>query len=146
MTALIPDPEKVIISALEHYMPDLVTNGRSRVYSQAPKEWDKQSFLVVRATGGGASRYPHLYAVCYFEVEAFAHQRGEASLLARRAGASMSQASREGYRYEAPQEAGYLFGLREVNAPSLVYDGLSSKHGDTFMFQGTYQISVRALR
>jgi hypothetical protein len=52
----------------------------------------------------------------------------------------------EGFRYETPEAAGYLFGHREVNAPSLIYDGLSSKHGNTYMFQGTYQISVRALR
>ncbi|GII83292.1 hypothetical protein Ssi03_12820 [Sphaerisporangium siamense] len=143
---MIPDPEKTIIAALEHYMPDLVTQGVSRVFSQAQKNWDRQDFLVVRATGGGASRHPHLWAVCYFEIEAFASQRGNASLLARRAGASMSQASREGFRYATPETAGYLFGFREVNAPSLIYDGLSSKHGDTFMFQGTYQISIRPLR
>ncbi|MER5643947.1 hypothetical protein [Streptosporangium sp. NPDC002524] len=143
---MIPDPEKAIIAALAHYMPDLVTDGVPRIHSQPPKEWARQSFLVVRATGGGASRYPHLFAVCYFEVEAFAFERGDASLLARRAGASLSKASRESFRYETPDEAGYLFGHREVNAPSRVYDGLSSKHGDTYMSQGTYQISVRALR
>ncbi|MER7208539.1 hypothetical protein ABT340_15820 [Streptosporangium sp. NPDC000239] len=142
----IPDPEKAIISALAHYMPELTSQGLTRIYSQAPKEWYKQDFLVVRATGGGASRRPHLWAVCYFEIEAFASQRGEASRLARTAGTSMNHASREGFRYVTPTEAGYLFGFREVNAPSLMYDGLSSKHGDAYMFQGTYQISVRALR
>lgn len=143
---MIPDPEKVIIAALAHYMPDLVNDGVPRIHSQPPKEWAKQSFLVVRATGGGASRHPNLFAVCYFEVEAFDATRGGASQLARRAGTSLVQASRDGFRYETPDEAGYLFGHREVNAPSRVYDGLSSKHGDSAMFQGTYQISVRALR
>ncbi len=143
---LIPDPEKVIIAALVQSMPDLVVAGRPRIYPQAPPDWDKQSFLVVRATGGGASRHPHLYAVCYFEIEAFAPARGAASELARRANAAISQASRNSFRYETPEGGGYLFGFREVNAPSLIYDGLTSKHGDTWMFQGTYQISVRALR
>ncbi|MEU7830386.1 hypothetical protein [Nonomuraea sp. NPDC049129] len=143
---MIPDPEKAIMAALTHYMPELVTNGRSRIYSQAPQGWDRLDFLVVRATPGGASRHPNLYSVCFFEIEAFASTRGDASTLGRRAAAAMTTAGRENYRYISDNEAGYLFGFREVNAPSLVYDGLSSKHGDTFMFQGTYQISVRGLR
>ncbi|WP_371784698.1 hypothetical protein [Streptosporangium subroseum] len=143
---MIPDPEKAIIAALDHYMPDLSTAGRSRIYAQPPKEWAQEAFVVVRATGGGSSRFPLLYAVCYFEVECFNFTRGEASTTARRAGAALAQASREGFRYVTDTEAGYLFGHREVNAPSLVYDGLSSKHGDTYMCQGTYQVSIRALR
>ncbi|MEO3860125.1 hypothetical protein [Acrocarpospora sp. B8E8] len=143
---MIPDPEKAIIAALEHYMPDLLDTGRSRVFSQAPKGWDKLAFIVARATPGGASRSPHLFSSVYFETEAFALSRGEASALARRAAASLVQASRDGFRYADDEGSGYLFGFREVNAPSLIYDGLSSKHGDTYMFQGTYQISLRPLR
>ncbi|MGN9782762.1 hypothetical protein ACTMTF_15120 [Nonomuraea sp. ZG12] len=141
-----PDPEKAIIAALEHYLPDLVQGGQSRVFPVAPNNWDKLDFLVVRATQGGASTLPHLWATCFFEIEAFASTRGDASLLARRASVAMSQAARDNFRYETETEAGYLFRFREVNAPSLIYDGLSSKHGDRDMFQGTYQISLRPLR
>jgi hypothetical protein len=146
-----PDPERTIFAAIKHYMPDLTYEGHPAIYPQSPEAWYKQDYLVVRATGGGASRMPHLWAVCYFEVEAFSSTRAGASLLARRTGSYLNQAAREGFRYEgvAPDglpEAGYLFNFREVNAPSIIYDGLSSKHADTFMFQGTYQISVRALR
>jgi hypothetical protein len=143
---MIPDPEKAIIASLEHYMPELVATGRSRVFSQAPKGWDKLDFIVARATPGGASRTPHLFAAVFFEIEAFAAIRGDASALARRAAASLVQAARDGFRYADTEGSGYLFGFREVNAPSLIYDGLSSKHGSTYMFQGTYQISLRPLR
>ncbi|SFI81854.1 hypothetical protein SAMN05216275_10575 [Streptosporangium canum] len=143
---MIPDPEKAIIAALHHYMPELLTQAGSRVYSQAPEDWDKQNFLVVRATPGGASRQPHLYSTCYFEIESFASSRGEASRLARQSGVAMEKAARENFRYIDGPEMGYLFRFREVNAPSRIYDGLSSKHGDTYMFQGTYQISTRPLR
>jgi hypothetical protein len=143
---MIPDPERTIIAALRHYMPDLVYQGRPAIYAESPEDWYKQPYLMVRATPGGASPMPHLWSVCYFEIEAFAPTRAGASLLARRAASHLAQASREGFRYETDQEAGYLFGFRQVNAPSIIYDGLSSKHSDVFMFQGTYQISVRALR
>lgn len=140
------DPEKVIIAALIHYMPDLVVDGRPRIFPQAPDGWDKVDHLVVRATGGGSSRAPHLYTVCYFEVEAFASTRGNASLLARRAKDALSRAARENFRFGEGHSGAYLFNFIEVNAPHIIYDGLSSKHSDTFMFQGTYQISVRPLR
>ncbi|MEU4726542.1 hypothetical protein AB0G06_43685 [Nonomuraea dietziae] len=143
---MIPDPEKAIMSALAHYMPDLVVNGRPRIYAQPPQSWDKETFLVVRATPGGASSRPELWSTCFFEVEAFAPSRSEASSLARRAQAACARAARENYRYIDGNEMGYLFDFDEVNAPSIIYDGLSSKHPDTRMFQGTYRLSVRALR
>lgn len=132
------DPEKLIMSALAHYMPDV----SGRIYALVQRGWDKEDFLVVRATGGGASRQPHLYKVCYFEIEAFSDSRGGASLLSRRSAEAMIQAARDNFR----DEVAYLFDHREINAPWLVHDGLSSKHGDTFMFQSTHRISARPLR
>ncbi|MFI6319749.1 hypothetical protein ACIBG8_19600 [Nonomuraea sp. NPDC050556] len=132
------DPEKLIIKALQYYLPE----HSDRVMTLAPTDWSDREFLVVRATGGGASSQPHLYKVCYFEIEAFSSTRGDASRLARRAGEAMIAAARENFR----DETAYLFRFREVNAPWLVHDGLSSKHGDEFMFQGTYNISMRSLR
>lgn len=143
---MIPDPEKAIIAAFRHYMPDLVYKGHPAIYTQSPEAWYKQDYLVVRATPGGASPRPDLWTVCYFEVEAFASSRGGASTLARRAALAADQAAREKYRYVNGNEAGYLFHFRVVNHPSIIYDGLSAKHSDIFMFQGTYQISVRPLR
>lgn len=141
-----PDPERAIIAALVHYMPDLVVDGRPRIYSQAQDGWAGHDHLIVRATGGGSSRQPRHWVTCYFEIEAFASTRGNASLLARRAGQALAQAARDNFRYEDGDRGGYLFSFIEVNAPHIVYDGLSSKHGDTFMFQGTYQINIRPLR
>jgi hypothetical protein len=143
----IPDPEKAIQAALAYYMPDLTFEGRPAIYTISPETWYKQDYLVARATPGGASPQPHRWSVCFFEIEAFSSTRSGASDLARSAAKFLAQASLEKFRYEPPGEpGGYLFGFREVNAPSLIYDGLSSKHGNTFMFQGTYQISVRGLR
>lgn len=143
---MVPDPEKAIIAALVHYIPGLGRDGRVAVYPHPPNDWFSHDFLVVRATAGGSSPRPDLFLTCFFEVEAFSNSRGGASMLAREAELALARAAREGFRYEDDTSAGYLFGFREVNAPSIVYDGLSSKHADTFMFQGTYQISIRPLR
>lgn len=97
---------------------------------------------MVRATPGGSSANPRHYLTCYFEVEAFAGSRGDASSLARQVEIALARACAECFR----AAGGYMFRFREVTAPAQVYDGLSSKHGDTCMFQGTYQISVRPLR
>lgn len=96
----------------------------------------------MRATPGGSSANPKRFLTCYFEVEAFASSRGAASSLARQVENVLDQACAECFR----AEGAYMFRFREVNAPAQVYDGLSSKHPDAVMFQGTYQISVRPLR
>lgn len=144
MTTRFPDPEKAIIAALRHYLPDLA----SSIYTAAPNDWYSHDLLVVRATAGGASTNVRHWSVIYFEVEAFSNTRSGASLLARRASQALADAAYDRWRYEppAPEPGGYLFRFREVNSPAIVYDGLSSKHGNTFMFQGTYQMSVRPLR
>lgn len=136
------DPEKVIIDCLETFIPELTVGGKLRIFPQPPRDWDKGAFLVVRATPGGSSANPRHYLTCYFEVEAFAGSRGDASSLARQVEIALARACAECFR----AAGGYMFRFREVTAPAQVYDGLSSKHGDTCMFQGTYQISVRPLR
>jgi hypothetical protein len=106
-----------------------------------PLNWtDKLPYCVVQRVDGGKAPDPRFIDQAILSVSVFSTDRKLSSVLARKVQAALFQA----YQDQYVTSEGHIAWFQTTKSPVPVRDGLSGKHDDTWLFDATYTIWVRA--
>lgn len=105
-----------------------------------PHGWDDQMPVTVVTKIAGDAYDPRYLELCTFTAATFAPDRKQASNNARAVQRALFTACRENWM----NAEGVMFRFVNTKSPVEVRDGLTGKHFDTFMFDGTYTIYFRS--
>jgi hypothetical protein len=131
---ILPDSETLALEIARHYVPEMQ-------FGVTPLEnWDDKLPFGVIARVGGKSPDPRYVDQALLSVMVFAETRKQASDLARKVQAAFLQAYQDQYL----TSVGHISWFQVTKGPVPVRDGLSGKHANTWMFDATYTVWVRA--
>jgi hypothetical protein len=134
-----PDIDRLVQDALLEYVPTEIT---PRVYVKPPVDWAEQMpFIAVKWTGGHPSSNSTRLQVRDVVVKVYALDQASGNEAIRHVEQALKTACLQRFNNNVPDVTtpGVLCNVREVSPIGLQYEGLTSKHPDSALFEGMFR-------
>lgn len=143
MNLEMPDVELLVLDALREYL------SSSKVYTAVPKDWDDQiPMTVVSWRGGAPSQWPERLQITDILVKTFGRTRKEGSDLYREVDKALRQACISRFNNKGLSGVdvpGVLTHVKVISPQGIEFEGLTSKHPDSVLFEGIFRITSAPL-
>lgn len=143
MNLEMPDCEILVLDALREYL------DTDKVYASVPKNWDDlMPFVSITWRGGAPSQWPERLQITDILVKTFGRNRKEANNLYREVDKALRQACISRFNNKGltgVEVPGVLTHVKVISPQGIEYDGLTSKHPDTFLFEAIFRITSAPL-
>lgn len=139
---MMPDIDRLVKDALQEYLPTGLVTG---VYIKPPFDWaDHMPFVTVKWNGGGPAPESIRLQVRDVVIKAYALDQPSGNEILRHVEQALKTACLKHYSNKhvpGTTTPGVLSYVREVSPLGLQYEGLTSKHPDSVLYEGMFRIT-----